>query len=107
MASAQDAEPARMEPVGANPIGVEPAPAEPVQPDDSVVAPVPQPPYKEGDDITQGMRCYYEGCAVEGKCWGKLLVHMRNTHGLKHKSISGTYFHRMGVEVMPQTTSAL
>jgi len=117
MASGRDAEPVNMEPVNANSFEVEPAPAvtaapQPQQegvarPVDAAAVPVPWPPYTEDDDIIQGVRCYWPDCAVECKCWGKLLVHCLNLHPFKTKSINGTYFHKMGNAVLPQTISAL
>ena len=117
MASGQDAEVVGMEPVNTTSIDVEPAPAETeasqpqqeevLQPGGPGDVPVPQPRYNESDDITQGVRCYYPGCVFKSVCWGKILVHTKNKHNLKFKSINGTYFHRKAMKVIPHITFTL
>ena len=107
------AESIRIEVVNANSFAVEPLLIETevpqpkkegvVQPGDAYAAPIPQPPYDEIDDTTEGLRCYYQGCTFEGYCWCDLLAHMDIEHNTKFKSLQGTYFHKMGMKVLTPT----
>ena len=46
--------------------------------------PLPPCPYNEETKIDEGVRCYiHEGCPAKFYSWDKLLIHVKQYHGVK------------------------
>ena len=60
---------------------------------------VPQPPYTEDSDISEGLKCYWQGCTSKSFYkWSRLIEHLRAQHGVKHSQISQSYLYMKGRE---------
>ena len=52
------------------------------------------PPYTEADDITKGVKCWFEGCPFKRFQWRPIYTHAQHQHGVTIDDIRDTYFHR-------------
>jgi hypothetical protein len=86
------------------PIALNPGEMMAAPPPPNAMAPIDIPPcpYKEGDDVSDGIPCYWPGCKYHAKIgagYDLVMSHVKIAHKQKMSSFKGTYFYDKATEV--------